>query len=228
MARDGTNRKQLTHFQGASQDASVTADGGTILFSHSANVWRMDGDGSNARQVTNGKKDVWNGEISPDGNWLVYYDRDRGPLKVSLAGGDLLSLDPEGQYPAISRDGRWVAFTHWDEKTKSNLIEIVASDGSGSPRFLPFLPGGEVQQPDENLGDLPIRWTASGDAITYVRTKNDVSNIWAQPINGGPAHQLTYFTSGYIWRHAWSPDGKWLAVARGNFSIDAVLLTDLR
>jgi len=227
MDRDGNNRKQLTHFKGSSQDASVSADGATILFSHGANVWRMDGDGNSAKQVTTSKRDAYNGEISPDGRWLVYIT-EAGPLKVSLAGGDPISLDPNGGYPAISRDGRWIAFTHWDEKTKSNLIEMVASDGSGSPRFLPFLPPTEVQQPDGNLGDLPIRWTASGDAITYVRTKDDVSNIWAQPVNGGPAHQLTHFTYGYIWRHAWSPDGKWLAVARGNFSIDAVLLTDLR
>ena len=228
MDTDGANRKQLTHFKESSQDASVTADGATILFSHGSNVWRMDGDGNNARQVTTRKRDAWNGEISPDGKWLVYGTADQGPFRVSLAGGDPISLDPYGGYPAISRDGCWIAFTHWDEKTKSYLIKIVASDGSVSPRFLPFLPGAEAQQPDENLGDLPIRWTASGDAITYVRTKDDVSNIWSQPVNGAPAHQLTHFTSGYIWRHAWSPDGKWLALARGSFSIDAVLLTDLR
>jgi Tol biopolymer transport system component len=212
----------------SSQDASVTADGATILFSHGGNVWSMDGDGNNSCQVTTSKRDAWNGEISPDGKWLVYGTADQGPFRVSLAGGHPISLDPYGGYPAISRDGRWIAFAHWDEKTKSNLIKIVPSDGGVSPRFLPFLPGTEAQQPDENLGDLPIRWTASGDAITYVRTKDDVSNIWAQPVSGEPAHQLTHFTSGYIWRHAWSPDGKWLALARGNFSIDAVLLTDLR
>jgi len=74
----------------------------------------------------------------------------------------------------------------------------------------------------------PLRWTASGDAITFVRTKNGVSNLWSQPVKGGPAKQITNFTSGVIWRHAWFPDGKYLALARGSFSKDAVLLTGLR
>jgi Tol biopolymer transport system component len=78
------------------------------------------------------------------------------------------------------------------------------------------------------MSDLPIRWTASGDALTFVRTKDGVSNLWSQPINRGPARQITNFTSGLIWRHAWSRDGNYLAVARGNFSLDAVMLTDLR
>jgi len=33
---------------------------------------------------------------------------------------------------------------------------------------------------------------------------------------------------GFNWRYAWSRDGKYLALARGNLSIDAVMLTDIR
>lgn len=109
------------------------------------------------------------------------------------------------------------------------MIKVVAADGSGSPRVLPFILASEEQVPAAaNLGDLPIRWTASGDALTYVRTKDGVSNLWSQPIKGGPAKQITNFASGLIWRHAWSRDGKYLALARGNVSVDAVMLTDLR
>jgi hypothetical protein len=64
--------------------------------------------------------------------------------------------------------------------------------------------------------------------ITYVRTKNGVSNIWSQPIDGSPSRQLTSFTPMVIWSHAWSHDRKYLVMARGNFSRDAVMVTDLR
>jgi len=65
------------------------------------------------------------------------------------------------------------------------------------------------------------------DAITFVRTQNGVSNLWSKPIDGGPAKRLTNFTSLRIWSHAWSRDGKYLVMGRGNYSRDAVMLTDL-
>jgi Tol biopolymer transport system component len=168
---------------------------------------------------------VWNAEISRDGKWVVYFSNASGVMKVPAQGGSGVLVDPDGGYPTISCDSRWIAFPH-DEKDRER-IKIVAADGSGSPRFLPFT--SEDQVPIEsNQGELPIRWTASGDAITYVQTKDGVSNLWSQPINGGPAKQITNFTSGLIWRHAWSCDGKYLALARGNLSIDAIMLSDLR
>ncbi|MFS8086178.1 MAG: hypothetical protein ACMG6H_11165 [Acidobacteriota bacterium] len=55
-----------------------------------------------------------------------------------------------------------------------------------------------------------------------------VTNIWSQPIDGGPPKQLTDFKSDLIFRFDWSRDGKWLAVARGNISSDVVLINDLK
>ena len=147
-------------------------------------------------------------------------------MKVPAQGGPSVSLDPEGDYGTISCDGRKIAFPHTDQNSHQTTIEVVASNGNGSPSFVPFTSEDQVPQ-ETNMGPLPIRWTAAGDAFTYVRTKDGVSILWSQPINGGPAKQVTNFTFGLIWRHAWSCDGKYLALARGNFSIDAVMLTDL-
>ncbi len=231
MDSDGSHRQQLTRLTGTSGEPSATADGTILLFGHfsgnKSTIWRANSDGSDARPVSLGEKSPWGGEISPDGKWMAYYSYETGPAKVSIQGGTPVSLDMEGGYPAISADGRWIAFDRDDEKNHRSQIKIIAADGSGSPRFLPFSSEDQVPR-SSNMGSLPIRWTASGDAITYVRTKEGVSNLWAQPVSGGPAKQVTHFTSGYIWRHAWSPDGKYLALARGNFSIDAVMLTDLR
>jgi hypothetical protein len=64
-------------------------------------------------------------------------------------------------------------------------------------------------------------------ALTYIVTKNGVSDIWAQPIDGGPPKQLTDFTSDMIFSYAWSRDGKKLALARGSKTSDVVLISDL-
>ena len=229
MDHDGNHRQQLTSVKGFCQDPSSTSDGATLLFTHLANIWRMGADGSNPTAVTSGKKSSWNGEISPDGKWFTYLSNQQ-PWKASMQGGDPIALTSNSAgYATISPDGRWIAFEYWDGKNPNDVIEIVSADGSGSPRFLPFLSESEYQVPSaSNMGGLPLRWTAAGDALTFVRTKDGVSNLWSQPINGGPAKQITNFTSGLIWRHAWSRDGKYLALARGTFSIDAVLFTDLR
>jgi Tol biopolymer transport system component len=230
MDRDGTHRQQLTRLKGPSDAPAATSDGATVVFSHMdphvPSIWRMNSDGTDARPFMS-QTSVWNAEISGDGRWLVYYSSAGGTMKVPAQGGTGATIDPDGGYPAISCDARWIAFPHDDDRNNRERIEIVAADGSGSPRFLAFTLEDQVPR-ESNVGELPIRWTASGDALTYVRTKDGVSNLWSQPIDGGPARQITNFTSGLIWRHAWSCDGKYLALARGNLSIDAIMLTDLR
>ena len=229
--RDGSNRQQLTHVNKTASNPSATAAGDTIVFArldHTSriwNIWAIDTDGSNLRQITSGSASSWRPEISPDGKWIVYASAREGPSEMSLSGGEPIKLDPKGgQYPTISPDGRWVAFEATD-----NHIEIVPSDGKASPRFLPFIDEPQAPNPFAAFATtFPISWTADGKAITYVRTKNGVSNIWAQPIDGSPARQLTNFTSMLIWSHSWSPDGKYLVMARGNLSRDAVMLTDVR
>jgi serine/threonine protein kinase/dipeptidyl aminopeptidase/acylaminoacyl peptidase len=229
--RDGSHRQQLSRLKQYTDGAVATSDGG-ILFATlertamKSSIWRMNADGTDAKPFVTEQNSTWNPEISSDGDWIVYYSVASGPMKIPAKGGAPVALDPDGGYGTISCDAHWIAFTHPDQKNNRDQIEIVAADG-GKPRFLPSIT--EDQVPGQsNLGELPIRWTASGDAITYVQTKEGVSNLWAQPVNGGPAKQITNFSTGMIWRHAWSCDGKYLALARGTLSMDAVMLTDLR
>jgi Tol biopolymer transport system component len=62
--------------------------------------------------------------------------------------------------------------------------------------------------------------------VSYIGAPPDPSNIWLQPAQGGEPRQLTTFKTNYIYRHAWSPDGKTLALARGRPTFDVVLLKD--
>ncbi|MGI9166110.1 MAG: hypothetical protein ACR2G5_06970 [Pyrinomonadaceae bacterium] len=38
-----------------------------------------------------------------------------------------------------------------------------------------------------------VRWTADGSALTYIDNRDDVSNVWKQPLDGGEALQLADF-----------------------------------
>ena len=68
---------------------------------------------------------------------------------------------------------------------------------------------------------------SDGRALTYVETRDGVSNIWGQPIEGGPPKQLTDFKSDLIFSFDWSRDGT-LACARGTQNADVVLISGFR
>jgi hypothetical protein len=58
--------------------------------------------------------------------------------------------------------------------------------------------------------------------------KNGASNLWEQPLAGGPPHQLIKFTSGRIFDFNWTADGKRQLLSRGEVTNDVVLLSNLR
>jgi Tol biopolymer transport system component len=73
-----------------------------------------------------------------------------------------------------------------------------------------------------------LRWTADGEAVTYVLTAGDVSNLWSQPVSGEPAKQLTSFKTNRIFSFDWSPDSKQLILSRGTVTSDVVLISNFR
>jgi hypothetical protein len=75
--------------------------------------------------------------------------------------------------------------------------------------------------------DPPVRWTPDGGALTYVVTKEGISNVWSQPLKGGPPQQLTHFTDQLIFYFDRSPQGD-LVLSRGSVTSDAVLIRNLR
>ena len=73
-----------------------------------------------------------------------------------------------------------------------------------------------------------IHWSPAGRSLTYIDSREGISNIWSQPLDGERPVPLTNFKSGRIFNFAWSRDGKWLALARGSITSDVVLISDLR
>ena len=51
-----------------------------------------------------------------------------------------------------------------------------------------------------------------------------MTNLWSQPLDGGPATQLTNFKSEIFFSFEWSRDGKLLVLGRGATCSDVVLI----
>lgn len=65
-----------------------------------------------------------------------------------------------------------------------------------------------------------------GRGFAFGDVRTGTPNLWYFPIGGGPQKQLTHFTSGVLFGSRYSPDGKWIVVARGTNQNDAVLFTN--
>ena len=126
-------------------------------------------------------------------------------------------VEEESRVPALSPDGKLLAFLFWDGAKLHYRVGVVPLEG-GAPR----------QVYDLAPGTTRFRWSLDGKAFTYLDTRQGVTNLWAQPLAGGPPRQLTNFTSDLIFSYAWSRDGKQLALARGNVTSDVVLLSNFR
>ncbi|MEP6912406.1 MAG: hypothetical protein ABI923_06610, partial [bacterium] len=224
---DGTGRTQLTLNAGSNYHPSVSPDGRYIVFASNRtgtfNIWRMDADGGNQKQLTNSGSD-FRPASSPNSQWIIYQQGDGASgkptlWKVSIDGGEPVQLtDVNSSVPAISPDGKLIACRFWDETDNSKKIAIV-----------PFSGG----QPVKTLGITihpwqRVLWTNDGSAVTYVDVRGGISNIWRQSLDGGPPSQLTFFKSDQIFSYDWSHDGKQLACERGLETTDVVSISSYK
>ena len=225
MNADGSNPKQITVDLGSnSHGLSVSPDGRYVVFVSKqrghTNIWRVDTDGNNPKQLTNGSGDS-NPFFSPDGQWVRYGITDAGAgitRKVAVDGSENIQ-DAYANIVAISPDGNFVAYIPADDQSQGDRIAI-GPIGGGAPITILNLPPGAL------LGR--IRWAPDGHAITYIINRKGVGNIWSQPLEGGPAQQLTDFKADQIFDLAWSRDGKQLAIVRGTQTRDVVLMKNFR
>jgi len=123
--------------------------------------------------------------------------------------------------PAISPDGRSIAFNRSTLFAPFETLTVVSLDNGEIVKEFDV----RIEQ-TLNHGRRTVQWTPDGQAINFVSLQNNVSNIWRQPLDGPPV-PVTNFGSGRIFNFAFSPDGKQLALSRGTFNRDVVLIQNV-
>lgn len=184
----------------------------------SVTIWRSEADGSGLRSLTHGKRD-FSPACSPDGKTVFYLDLAQSFfMKVPVDGGQPERVGKEfvestGTFD-IARDGKTAALGTYDFKAQKPNISIVSLDS------------GELLQTMEydTRHNGQLRFSPDGKAIVYPIREKGADNLWRQPLDGGPGRQLTNFTSLKIYSYQWSPDGKSLALVRGDSPSDLVLI----
>ena len=183
-------------------------------------LWSVDASGGNLKQMTAGKLDD-SPECSSRG--VLYQDAELQLMKVPVEGG---ASQKVSEYTVFSRiaaspDAKLAAFSSYRLGDPKEKLAVVSLDAGQTPKLL------ELEKPRESaFPDSRVRFSRDGKAVVYsVRTGN-ADNLWLQPLDGAPGHQITDFKSELIRDFDWSPDGRKIAILRGHIDSDVVLIRD--
>lgn len=211
---DGTGLRALGEL--GAYEPRWSPNGARIAYSdEDGRLWLVSADGSRARRLTRPSRvakdssPAW----SPRGDWLVHA---RVPssgsgtrsglrtIRIDGTGGRWLSSESVSLgAPDWSRDGKRI--TGQRGTGARGRLWVVSADGS-DPRRL---------GPKGLVGEQP-RWSPDGRRVAFVDVEAGVVRVLDLRTNRVRTvfepEPETYDVEYVGWAHAWSPDGRWLAV----------------
>ncbi len=145
---------------------------------------------------------------TPDGANLVYSSDRGGALglwKLAISGGEPEQLAvgrEDARRPAISRDGRRLAYLHVAVDANIWRFEISRASGRGKP---------PTRLIASSFSEGEQQYSADGKKIVFASGRSGTSEIWVCDSDGTNAIQLTNFGGPGVGTPRWSPDGRQIA-----------------
>jgi len=195
---------------------------------NAVSIYRVNADGSNPIKLADQRFDTFP-VCSANQNWVYYWpgvkQLGRVPLDGSAPAEDIPGSNVKGAFLA----GRGIGISP-DGKTLAYVVALVSTLGPTSRDKIALLDLATLGSPrmfDANPRiSKGVQFTADGKSVAYPVAENGVDNVWIQPTDGSPGHQITHFNSERILSFHWSPDGKKLGILRGHTDSDVVLLQE--
>jgi TolB protein len=176
----------------------------------STEIWSMDADGSNQKQLTFHKSLTMGKAISPDGAMMAYAVQIRGvgwviQMQSLETGGRLSFFNAPGTLnwtPDFTPDGKRIVFGSNTAKEGNQEIYVAGTDGRGMDRLT--FNGRANAEPKVN--------PKTGNEIVFMSDRGGMPQIYKMNMSGADVQMLSD-GEGEAVNPAWHPNGQVIAFA---------------
>jgi Tol biopolymer transport system component len=204
--------KNLTNDPGEDTFPTWSPDGKRIAFTStrdgSYNIYVMDADGKNAKQLTKHQGQYsYCAEWSPDGRRIVYNLRDGNNILAVLLDPDTGSkrpLVPNAWDPAWSPDGKKIAFTKFTDQ--GYKIHVMDADGLNEK---------DLGTDANGRGWSYPAWSPDGKKLAFANQAGDDIELFVRDADGKNETRITNL-GGLNSFATWFPDGKRIVFRQTN------------
>lgn len=201
---------------GISVDVVWAESLGKIVFGKSGDIWIMDDDGTNQKNLTNSPGTDLSPNFSSDGSKIAYWNETSQQILVmnsdgsgripifASSGGNLLEVGPVWSPTGdkiIFSYGSYNHYDLWTIRLTDLLLQNLTNDG---------------------MYDAQPTWKPDGSNIFYTRRTNpgdaNSTQIWSMNADGTNKTQIT--SSGYNTDPDWSQDGSKIVYSSGGAQRD--------
>ena len=167
MDADGKNKRQLTTGQQSETDGAWIEQGRRIAFITGGQLWSMNADGSDRKQLTNSSVDIEGFKFSPDERKVI--------LIKSLPYHGTIQANPADLPLATGRLATDMNYRHWDHYVETIAHPFVADfDGSSINEGVDILQGEPFECPTAPFGGTEqLAWSPDSKSIAYTCRKKE-------------------------------------------------------
>ena len=160
---DGTGNTTLT--TGSKSESDPTWLNGKIAFLSGGQIWTMNADGSDRKQISKTTKDIEGFKFSPDGKQVI--------LLHSIDYYEVIKKNPEDLPKASGRLVTDLMYRHWDHYVESIQHPFVAEvTEDGIKDGIDMLEGEPYECPMEPFGGMEqLAWSPDSKIIAYTCRK---------------------------------------------------------
>lgn len=217
----GGKAERITSFKaGDVRWPAMSADGKVIVFEHDFGIWKLD---AASRKVTPIKLDIAAetqenlSEVRDFNSQADDYDLAPSGRRIAISihgeiftaptdEGDMRQItngSARDKQPQYSPDGKWIAFI--SDQSRREELYIASADGAGQPQKIS----------DIDALKFGFAWAPNSKEIAF---NSSDSKLRKYIVESKQTVELVSSKFGNLGSPVWSPDGKWIAYSRPDYT----------